>query len=60
MVPDGNKAKRPSSVNHSAKTIHHHETWHFRGDVIFEWLLSKSNVWPAYLHGAKTRVFTII
>ena len=24
MVPAGNKAKRLSSVNHSAKTIHHH------------------------------------
>ena len=28
MVPDGNKAKRLSSVNHTAKTIHHHHhTW---------------------------------
>ena len=24
MVPAGNKAKRLSSVNHTAKTIHHH------------------------------------
>ena len=28
MVPTGNKAKRFSSVNHTAKTIHHHQPQH--------------------------------
>ena len=28
MVTAGNKAKRPSSVNHTTKTIHHHHHHH--------------------------------
>ena len=28
MVPVGNKAKRPSSVNHTTETIHHHHHHH--------------------------------
>ena len=28
MVPAGNKAKRLSLVNHTAKTIHHHHYHH--------------------------------
>ena len=30
MVPAGNKAKRLSSVNHTAKTIYHHHLHHHR------------------------------
>ena len=29
MVPAGNKAERLSSVNHSTKTIHHHQHHHY-------------------------------
>ena len=33
MVPAGNKAKRPSSVNHTTKTIYHHHHPEKRGGV---------------------------
>ena len=42
MVPAGNKAKRLSSVNHTTKTIHHHQTtfsWYLKSYLLF-WLTS--------------------
>ena len=42
MVTAGNKAKRPSSVNHTTKTIHHHHYHHHPISIFPDHLLERN------------------